>query len=86
MPSGEIQSAYDGGTVWLLYYKKDEGGVEFVPFDHTPFGYFYEGATGRSFYKDYKFGAGKKYVSDQLRGRRIRVQGEEWEWKVSLED
>jgi hypothetical protein len=86
MPSGEILSAEDHGTVWLLYYKIDGNGIDSVAFDRRPFHDFYEGLTGPSFYHDYNFGAGREYVSDRLKGRRIRVEGEFPEQTVILDD
>ena len=78
--------AIDRGTVWQLVYEKGEGGLGIVNFDHRPFGHFYEGATGRSFFKDYDFGAGREYVSKQLSGRRIRIEDSETGATVGLED
>lgn|GEM_PF-2525113 len=86
IPRGKILSARDCGTVWQLYYELDGDGLGVVNFDHRPFSYFYEGATGRSFYDDYKFGAGREYISKHLRGRRISVEGEPFEEVVRLED
>ncbi len=86
MRSGEITYAQDLGTIWILGYKIDGGGEDFIHFDHGCFADLYEGATCRSFYEDYKFGAGRQYISDALRGLRIRIHGEDWERVVSLED
>jgi len=85
-PRGKILKAFDYGTVWQIFYKIDENGLGTVEFDHRPFAAFYEGTTGRPFYKDYKFGAGREFVSKQLEGRRISVEGEPFEQTVRLED
>lgn len=86
MPSGKILSARDCGTIWQLLYEVDGDGLGVVNFDHRPFGHFYKGATGRDFYRDYKFGAGREYISKQLRDRRISVEGEPFNEVVRLED
>lgn len=86
MPSGKILSAQDHGTIWQLLYQVDGDGSDSVYFDHRPFSHFYEGATGRSFSQDYKFGAGREYVSNQLKGLRIRGEGEPFNEMVSLDD
>jgi hypothetical protein len=86
MPSGKILSARDCGTIWRLLYAIDGGGLGVVNFDHRPFAHFYEGATGRSFLKDYRFGAGREYISKQLKDRRIHVEGEPFNEAVRLEE
>lgn len=86
MPKGNIEFARDHGTMWQIVYKIDGNGLDSVYFDHRPFGHFYEGATGGSFYEDYRFGAGREYVSKQLKGRRISVEGEPFQETVELED
>ena len=83
---GTILYARDQGSIWQLFYDRDEDGIEVVHFDHRPFAQFYEGATGRSFYEDYKFGAGRDYVSKQLQGKRIRIAGEPFSETVSLDE
>jgi hypothetical protein len=84
--SGRILSASDHGTIWQVLYEIDGDGLGVVNFDHRPFAHFYEGATGRSFFADYAFGQGRAYVSEQLKGRRIRVEGESFNEVVHLED
>ncbi len=84
--TGVVLEAEDHGTMWSLTYSKDGNGLETVYFAHRPFGDFYEGATGRSFFEDYAFGAGREYVSRKLRGRRVRVDGEFPEQTVMLDD
>lgn len=72
--------------MWSLNYRQDGNGEKSVYFDHRPFSAFYEGATDRSFFKDYRFGAGREFISRKLRGRRIRVDGEFPEQSVGLEE
>jgi len=86
MPSGKILSARDCGTIWQLLYQVDGDGIGIVNWDWRNFSSFYEGITGASFYHDYKFGAGREYVSKQLRDRRISVTGEPFNEVVRLED
>lgn len=86
MPTGKILSAADHGSIWTLAYLADDNTIGTVHFDHRPFTHFYEGATGRSFYRDYQFGAGREYVSSQLKGKRISVEGEPFNETVCLEE
>lgn len=86
MPSGKILSAIDQGTIWQLHYQIDGNGLGVVNFDHRPFARFYEGATGGDFFKDYAFGQGRGYVSQQLKGLRISVEGDPFSQVVRLED
>ena len=85
-PAGSIISARDHGTIWRLLYEIDGDGLGVVNFDHRPFANFYEGATGRDFFRDYAFAAGREYISKQLKDRRIRVEGEPFNEVVRLED
>ncbi|MBI4446883.1 MAG: hypothetical protein HY645_13380 [Acidobacteria bacterium] len=85
MAKGQIVSALDHGTMWQLFYETDQG-VATVCFDHRQFAHFYEGATGDSFYQDYRFGEGRGYVSKRLKGLAIRVEGEPFNEVVYLED
>lgn len=62
----------------------EEGGLGTVCFDHRPFAHFYEGTTGRDFFRDYNFGRGRDYISGQLRGLRISVEGEQFSQVVKL--
>jgi hypothetical protein len=78
MPSGKILRAADYGTVWQLFYLIDGNGMGTVSFDHRPFARFYEGATGSSFFEDYRFGAGRAYVSTRLKDVRVVVEGTEF--------
>lgn len=82
---GKILMAADYGSVWQIFYKVDGGLLGLVTFDHRPFASFYEGATHRSFYEDYKFGSGRQFISDRLKGLRISVEGEQFSEVVSLE-
>ena len=82
---GKILRADDHGTVWQLWYES-EARTEVVLFEHRPFAHFYEGATGRSFVRDYNFGAGREYVSNQLKGRCISVESQPYETTVLIED
>lgn len=75
MTSGRILKVIDHGTIWQLLYQIDDDGLGAVYFDHRPFAHFYEGATGRSFFHDYRFGEGREYVSQKLRDKRISVEG-----------
>ena len=77
--------AEDQGTVWRGFYKSGRR-LHAVTFDHRPFANFYEGATGRSFYDDYAFGSGRKYISRELRGRSISVDETGNGTVVRLED
>lgn len=77
MNTGKIVSALDHGTMWQLLYQIDGDGLGSVYFDHRPFAHFYEGATGRSFFDDYRFGAGREYVSKALKDLRIYVDESE---------
>lgn len=86
IPSGKILSAIDHGTVWQLLYEIDGDGLGVLNFDHRPFGHFYEAVTGGDFFRDYQFGAGRDYISKQLQGRRISVDGEPFQEVVRLED
>ncbi|MGH7771434.1 MAG: hypothetical protein ACREQA_04285 [Candidatus Binatia bacterium] len=86
IPKGKILSARDCGTIWQLFYQVDKNGLSVVNFDHRPFAHFYEGVTGRDFFKDYRFGAGRQYVSDQLKDLRIVVEGDSFNQTVKLED
>src|SRR5437016_4680544 len=58
------------------FNKRDGNGIDTVIFDHRPFAEFYEGVTGSSFLEDYEFGRGRDYVSGQLKGLRVAVDGE----------
>jgi hypothetical protein len=84
-PSGWITAIEDYGSVWCLVYRRDDDGPDSVYFDHRPFACFYEGATGRSFFEDYRFGAGRELISKELKGLRIRVEKEFPEQVVELE-
>ncbi len=78
-PSGEIQSAEDYGTIWSLLYKQDGDGLDNIYLDHRCFEHLYDGLTGRSFCRDYRFGRGTDFVSRQLEGLRIEVgEGKQW--------
>ena len=82
----KILSAADHGTIWILNYQIEDNGNGCAYFDHRPFAHFYRGATGRSFHDDYNFGAGREYVSDQLKDKQIEVEGEFPEQIVRLLD
>ncbi len=86
VPRGEILYAVDHGTIWQLVYKIDGDGSDAVHFDHRPFAALYEGATGGSFHDDYRFGAGRQYISNRLKGRRISVEGEPFNQTVEIEN
>jgi hypothetical protein len=83
---GEILRAQDHGTIWEVVYREGGGKVSSVYFDHRCFAQFYEGTVGGSFYEDYQFGRGAKYVSDQLAGLRIVVEGEPFNQVVRPEE
>jgi len=86
VPKGKILSARDCGTIWQLYYEIDGNGLGVVNFDHRPFAHFYEGVTGQDFFRDYRFGAGREYISQQLKDLRIVVEGEPFNQTVRPED
>ncbi len=87
MPSGEITYAQDLGTIWTLGYRIDGNGDDFIHFDHRCFGDLYNAAVPNGdFDRDYNFGAGRDLVSGCLKGIRIRVEGQNWERTVHLED
>jgi hypothetical protein len=86
IPSGKILTVRDCGTIWQLFYEIDGDGLGVVNFDHRPFGQFYEGITGRDFFRDYAFGAGRSYISQQLKDLRIVVEGDPFSQVVRLED
>jgi len=73
MPKGKILFTEDHGTIWRLWYEIDGNGIQVVSFDHRPFAQFYEGVTGRSFYKDYNFGQGRDSITKRLKDTRISV-------------
>ena len=85
-PRGTIIDAIDQGTIWQLLYKTEQGHALTVEFDHRPFAAFYEGATGRDFFHDYRYGSGFPYVAKMLRGIRISVEGDQFAETVHLED
>ena len=86
MKRGAITGAQDHGTIWLLEYQGDDHLVGVVPFDHRPFSYFYEHATGRSFFEDYRLGRSRSEVGNRLRGLRISVDEATFPPTVYLED
>ncbi|MCI0724480.1 MAG: hypothetical protein L0338_36780 [Acidobacteria bacterium] len=86
IPSGKVLAVRDCGSIWQLFYELDGNGLGVVNFDHRPFAHFYEGVTGRDFFRDYAFGAGRDYVSQQLKDLRIVVEGEPFSQTVKLEE
>lgn len=86
MPRGRIISVEDGGSIWQVFYKQVNEKIENVIFDWRQFADFYEGASGRSFYKDYKFGAGRERIKNYFMGKAIEVEGEGFEKRVRIED
>lgn len=86
MRRGTIIGANDHGSIWRLVYKQDCDVLGVVVFDHRCFATFYEGVTGSSFYQDYRFGSGRDYVSEQLSGRRVAIEGEPFNETVRVED
>lgn len=84
MPTGKIIAAQDHGTIWTLAYRTENGRRDCLIFDHRPFAEFYEGVTERNFFKDYAFGRGREFISRQLKGIRICVQGKDYEQVVCL--
>ena len=83
---GTILTIRDEGSIFQMMYHIDGDGIDAINWDHRMFANFYEGATGRSFARDYGFGAGREYVSRQLVGKRIVVRGEPFSQTVSVED
>ena len=86
MHKGKILSVEDGGSVWQIFYRPEEGGIDHVIFDWRMFSHFYEGTSGRSFYHDYNFGVGRDTIKDYFEGKTLLVEGEEWNESVSLEE
>jgi hypothetical protein len=86
MRRGTVIDADDQGTIWRLIYKRDGDLLDAVVFDHRSFANFYEGVTGASFFEDYTFGHGRDYVSSQLRGLRVAIDGEPFNETVRVED
>lgn len=86
MPKGKILSVMDGGSVWQILYRTEEGGTDHVIFDWRQFAHFYEGTSGRNFYHDYNFGRGRDIIKGYFKGRTLIVDGEEYNEKVSLEE
>lgn len=85
MTRGVLLWAEDQGTIWRVFYQAERR-LHAITFDHRPFADFYEGVTERNFYQDYAFGAGREYVSRQLRGLSISVNEEAAGKVVRLED
>ena len=82
----KILRADDHGTIWILRYQIEGNGDGSVYFDQRSFGHFYEGATQRSFFEDYSFGAGREDISNRLKDIKIQVEGEFPEPTVRLLD
>ena len=85
MRRGTVLRAEDSGTIWRLIYKQESDVIGVVVFDHRCFASFYEGATGSNFYRDYRFGDGRAYVAEQLRGLRVAIEGEPFNETVRVE-
>jgi len=85
MSKGKIVSVEDGGSLWFIFYKPRGGRPQRVAFDWRRFADFYEGTSGRSFYHDYKFGAGRDIIEDYFKGKTLLVVDDEEGWKVKLE-
>ena len=85
-PRGKILSVEDGGSVWQIFYRPEEGGIDHVVFDWRMFSHFYEGTSGRSFYQDYKFGHGRDVIKDYFKGKTLIVEGDDFEESVRVED
>jgi hypothetical protein len=86
MGTAKIIGAEDHGSIWRLLYREDSNGEREVDSDWRQFAHFYEGITGRDYYKDYCFGRGANYISQQLENIRIRVEGEPFNEVVIPED
>lgn len=85
MRKGKILAAEDHGTIWRLWYETEQG-VAHIYFDHRQFAHFYEGVTGRSFFKDCGFGKGREYVSQRLKNLCMSVEGEPFSETITPED
>ncbi len=85
-PRGKILSVEDRGSVWQIFYRPEEGGIDHVTFDWRMFSNFYEGVSGRSFYRDYKFGHGRDIISEYFKGKTLVVDGEEFDERVTLKE
>jgi hypothetical protein len=83
---GKILSVEDGGSVWTLFYRTEEGEARYVIFDWRQLSDLYDGTSGKNFYHDYKFGRGRDIISQYFKGKTLIVDGEEFEEKVGLED
>jgi hypothetical protein len=86
MPRGKILEVEDQGTVWSVLYRPEDGGLDRVAFDWRQFANFYEGTSGRSFYRDYCFGAGREGIKNYFQGKILIVDGDDFEERVRLED
>ncbi len=86
MPIGQIVSVEDRGSVWEIFYRLDEGGIDRMVFDWRRLAHFYEGTSGRNFYDDYNFGAGRETIKSHFEGRSLLVEGEEFDERVTLLD
>jgi hypothetical protein len=85
-PKGRILEVEDGGSVWSMLYQPEEGGLDRVTFEWRELAHFYEGVSGRSFYRDYNFGAGRDTIEKYFKGRTLLVEGEDFDESVSLQD
>lgn len=86
MPRGNVLMVKDEGTIWTMVYQPEEGGLDRVVFDWRQFAHFYEGTSGRSFYQDYCFGAGRDAIRSFLRGKTLSVEHEEFGERILFED
>lgn len=86
MPRGKIISVEDVGSVWQVFYRQGNGEIESVVFDWRQFADFYEETSGRSFYKDYKFGCGRERIKNYFLGKILEVEGKGFEKRVRIED
>jgi hypothetical protein len=84
--SGTVLSARDFGSIWMLFYERDDGRLGSIPFGWRSFAEMYEAESRRSFYQDYAFGAGRDAIERYFAGRRVVVDGDVLESSVRFED
>ena len=86
LSNGEILTVVDHGSMWEIRYQPESGGLDTVWFDWRCLAEMYEAESGSSFYKDYAFGQGASVIQEYFKGRRIEVDGEQFNETVRLLD
>lgn len=83
MASGKIQLVRYHGTIWELWYEKEDGAaLNVVRFDWRAFTTMYESESGRSFYQGYNFSRGLNQIEEYFKGLKIHVENEDGEEKI----